>query len=79
MFKWFMMENMLKLFCSQIDKLHITAVKIIFLCIISFTKSYFLKEKKSCEKTALYRGMSALFKVIFQKCFRTISNQHYSS
>ena len=35
--------------------------------------------KKSCEKNALYQGTSALFKVIFQKCFHTISNQHYSS
>ena len=38
-----------------------------------------IEMKKKKQKNALYRGMSALFKVIFPKCFRTISNQHYSS
>ena len=32
----------------------------------------------SLKKIALFQGMTALFKVIFQKKFRTISREHYS-
>ena len=41
---------------------------------MAFQKLYFSDKKGS--KTALFQGISPLFKVIFQKQFCTISRQH---